>query len=448
MRLRVLAVLAVVLVLPARAAACRTLAVTIDAAPFRHFTTIQDAVAAAKPCDWILVAPGVYHGTVTIRTPRIHLRGLDRNRVVLDGRHQKGADGIDVAADGVWIENLTVRDFDRDSRAGATGGTQVAWIGSGKRGLRGWHGSHLTAYDTGLLGGYGLLSQNAVGGGWSQVYASGFGDAGLAVTSCRDCRATVAHALAERNAVGFAGTDAGGNLVLQDSVLRANSVGVALSSTPAGPPQLGTCDAGANQAATPIVTSTGVRRCTIVRRNRIVGNANLTAPASPAAAALPWGVGVLLLGASGDLVANNVVADNPSFGLLGLESPQPFPPTPASAYFQLSGNRIAANTFSGAQATDLALAGGVYGAKRSVANCVAGNRATTTLPADLTRWSCARATTPNPDRATTASVFATALRLEALSRSRRAVPQPPPFAQPTMLHPCLGAPGRSPLCYG
>jgi len=56
-----------------------------------QYATIQDAVNAARPGDWVLVAPGDYHeqtspdAGVVIRTAGIHLRGMDRNGVVVDG---------------------------------------------------------------------------------------------------------------------------------------------------------------------------------------------------------------------------------------------------------------------------------------------------------------------------------------------------------------------------
>ena len=65
-----------------------------------QFDSIQAAVDAARPGDWILIAPGDYHergdytthkptdeagAGVLITTPNIHLRGLDRNGVVVDG---------------------------------------------------------------------------------------------------------------------------------------------------------------------------------------------------------------------------------------------------------------------------------------------------------------------------------------------------------------------------
>src|SRR5438034_8960725 len=60
-----------------------------------QFTSIQSAVNAAHPGDWILVGPGDYHeqgvsgadepAGVLVRTPWLHLRGMDRNTVIVDG---------------------------------------------------------------------------------------------------------------------------------------------------------------------------------------------------------------------------------------------------------------------------------------------------------------------------------------------------------------------------
>src|SRR5881628_1789758 len=128
MRLGVLVLALAALAAPGQALACKPIAVTKDPSPFKHYVTIQKAVDAAKPCDWILVAAGIYRESVTIRKPRLHLRGLNRNSVIVDGGHAKGANGIVVAkADGVWIENLTVRNFDRASRDSDVGGNQIWW---------------------------------------------------------------------------------------------------------------------------------------------------------------------------------------------------------------------------------------------------------------------------------------------------------------------------------
>ncbi len=430
------------------AAGCRALVVTKAAVSYAHYATIQSAVDAARPCDWILIAPASYRESVTITTPRLHLRGLDRNRVIVDGRHRSGVNGIEVdKADGVWIENLTVRNFDK---AGDEGGNEIWWNGgdeSGQVGLNGWYGNYLTAYDTGLQGSYGLFVSNAVDGEWNHVYASGFGDSGLYVGACPDCYATVTHAVAERNQLGFSGTNAGGHLIVQDSIFRDNAVGVGPNSLPndAPPPQLGTCDSAQNTSPTPLLTTTQLKRCTIFRRNTIVNNNNLTVPANPFTIQEGWGVGLFAFGTYGDLFLGNTISGNRNFGILAVENPVPFPPTADTIYFQLQGNRFEANHVSGARVADMAMAGGLFGAKQSVNNCFTGNVYKTSLPADLTAWDCANATTPNPDPAAAGQALTAVLKMmtQSEARSQRAQPQPAP--QQTMPNPCRGAP-KNPLC--
>ena len=76
------------------------------------YRTIQSAVDAAEPGDLIRVAPGVYRESVVVPPgkERIVIRGLDRNRTIVDGEDRR-LDGISVTADGVAVENLTVRRF-------------------------------------------------------------------------------------------------------------------------------------------------------------------------------------------------------------------------------------------------------------------------------------------------------------------------------------------------
>ncbi|HYV57113.1 MAG TPA: hypothetical protein VE911_06195, partial [Candidatus Nitrosopolaris sp.] len=65
--------------------------------PGGHYRTIARAVERAKAGDWILVWPGVYHEKQTdadgvlITTPDLHLRGLDRNLVIVDGSNGTAA---------------------------------------------------------------------------------------------------------------------------------------------------------------------------------------------------------------------------------------------------------------------------------------------------------------------------------------------------------------------
>jgi len=446
------AALLLALVLPSHAsAACKTVVVTKAAVSYPHATTIQAGVNRAKPCDWVLVAPGRYPEKVVIRTPHLHLRGLNRNTVIVDGLHRTGHGIVVDKANDVWIENLTVRNWDRHSRDyDATGGNEIWFNGgdeSGTIGASGWHGNWLTAYDTGLLGGYGLFTSNSVNGEFDHVYASGFNDSGVYIGACRDCYATLSHALVERNALGYSGTNAGGHLIVQDSVFRLNAVGVGPNSLPNDqpPPQLGTCGSGSNTSPTPTITTTKLDRCTIFRRNLITNNSNLTTPGNGTTLQLPWGVGLEPVGTYGDLFTNNVISGNRNFGILGVENPVPFPPTADTIYFQLAGNAFTNNTVSGGGYADIALAGGLFGAKQSVDNCFAGNVFKTSMPADLSPWSCSLDQTPNPDPVAAGQLLGIVIKLQGESMARKAKGQPAPPPQPTMPKPCAGAP-KNPLC--
>lgn len=441
-------VMAMALVASAEA---RVLIVTKRHVAYRHYTTIQAAVAAAHRGDWILIAPGVYYGQVRVATPGLHIRGMNRNRVILDGRHQVG-NGIEIVANDVWVENLTVRNFDRQTLNDFANGNEIWWNGGqhpGHIGLHGWWGQYLTAYDTGLLGGYGIYTGSAVDGFFKHIYGSGFTDAGLYIGACRNCQALVKDAVMEHNGLGYSGSNSGGHLVIEDSVFKYNSVGLAPNSDSQGdppPPQDGACNSGRNRSATPRIGSTQIKRCTIIRNNLIADNGNLSAPADGDVLAAPWGVGVELPGDYGDLVEHNRIIGNPNFGVLAFEYPDPFPPTAQTIYFQLSGNRISGNRFArnGTRkgGADIGLAGGLFSSSASVNNCVSGNVFTTSVPRRIEgRWGCQHARTPNPG----VSLLNQILRLQSQSESRHARPQPAPPPQPTMPHPCAGVP-RNQLC--
>jgi hypothetical protein len=451
----VLAALALALV-PAQAVAARSLIVTKRHVHYAHFTSIQKAVNAAHRGDWVLIDRGVYVGPVKVTKNDLHIVGLNRNRTIVDGRHRKNANGIEVfKANNVWIENLTVRNFDRPSLNGDNG-NEIWWNGgdgSGRIGAHGWYGNYLTAYDTGTLGGYGIFTSNSVRGTLDHSYASGFADAALYIGACRDCRATVKHFVGERSALGYSGTNSGGHLVIENSVFRNNSIGVApnsLNNDDQPPPQDGACNSGSNTSPTPTFSGTAIRRCTIFRNNVVENNNNLTAP-QDAGAEGPWGVGVILPGTYADLVTHNTIRGNANYGLLGLEMPNPFPPTSSTIYFQFAGNRIDTNSFSGnatnaanAQRADIGLEGGAFGSQQSVNNCLAGNTFQTAIPASPEgTWGCQNATTPNPGPGLVGEILAL---LSESSSARHATGQKRPPRQKTMPHPCRGAP-RNPLCH-
>ncbi len=121
-----------------------------------YFHTIQAAVDATAHGDYVLVEPGVYDEAVKVQKPHSHIwiRGMNRNTVILDGQH-KGGNGIEIYKDNdVWVENLTVRNFELTESCGDEEcGNEIWWnggSGSGKIGAHGWFwSSYLTAYDTG-----------------------------------------------------------------------------------------------------------------------------------------------------------------------------------------------------------------------------------------------------------------------------------------------------------
>ena len=415
----------------ARPGGCVAIAVTHVSVSYPHVGSIQAAVNQARPCDWILVAPGTYPGPVTITTPDLHLRGLDRNGVVIAGGHRVG-NGITIEADGVSVENLTVRNFDRRSPNDDDTGNQVLFWD-----VDGWQGRYLTTYDTGLHGGYGIWAGRSRNGLLDDVYASGFSDSGLYVGGCRDCLAVVEHSLAERNLIGLAATNASGHFIVEHSLFRLNAVGLSLNSSLSDPPppQLGTCAAGLNRALAPSLSTTRLARCTVVRDNRFIDNDLLDVPSETASVRPGAGIGIDLLGAYGDLITGNVIVGNRNIGVLGLKLPER-----GAARFALAGNRISGNRISGSRVA-IALAG----SDRSVNNCVQANRGVPTLPVDLAAFACTNATTPTLPVQSTRQILALVASLHEQLAQHPRREQPPPPRQPTMPDPCRGAP-RSPLC--
>jgi len=432
-----------------------------------YFKTIQAAVNATKHGDWVLVEPGIYTEEVKVLPPHsgIWIRGMNRNTVILDGQHKplpNGSNGIEVnKADNVWIQNLTVRNYDRSTVNGENG-NEIWWNGgfeSKKTGAHGWYGSYLTAYDDGLTGGYGLFADNMIGGSWENVYTSGFADSGLYIGACKECQAKVNKATVENNALGYSGSNSGGNLVIENSVFRHNNAGIDPNSNTPGdgpPPQNGACNPqrhyGRFNHKLPEFTSTEIAHCTIIRDNLVEENNNKSTPADSGTAG-PWGVGVELGGVYGDLVEHNTITGNNSDGVLGFEYPNPYPPTEQTIYFALAGNKISDNVFSGngigggaggTFAGDIMLFGGLF-RPHSTMNCVSGNTFTAaTWPAEIEgEWGCQNKTTPNPALGIPGVEYIVGLQTEAIERTPVAQPDPP--AQETMPNPCEGVPA-DPLC--
>ena len=433
------------------------------APPHTHyFKTIQAAVNASTAGDYVLIEAGVYDESVKVTSAQsgIWIRGMNRNKVILDGQNKPG-NGIEIyKTNNVWVENLTVRNFDTGC---SSCGNEIWWNGggnSGKVGAHGWFGSYLTAYDTGLNGSYGIFTGNETEGSWENIYASGFNDSGIYLGACQECNARISRATLENNALGYSGSNSGGKLVIEQSLVRRNSSGLAPNSENPGdgpPPQDGECGRPniENPNPTPSIPSTKVARCTVIRDNILAENNNLTVPVNGSTAIAPWGNGVQLPGDYADLVEKNIIINNANNGMLGFEYANPFPPQANTIFFQLAGNRISNNLFihngySGAAfAGDVDLMGGFFPFSESVNNCVSGNLITgATFPAKIQgAFGCQNNTTPNPGGGEEAIGYLVGLPTIA-AEERAAHPpvgQPVPPPQPTMPNPCTGVP-RNPLC--
>jgi Periplasmic copper-binding protein (NosD) len=309
-----------------------------------HYLTVQSAVDAARPGDWILIWPGVYHENtikyhagVWITTPDLHIRGLSRNEVIIDGSHGTSGqpcpsspalqdfnarDGIVVwKASGVTIQNLTVCDY--LSGPGGQDGNEIWWDGgdgSGQIGLTGFSGSYLTATSmyhpadihSQHLAQYGIYVGNAAGPGQiTDSYASNMAAGAFYVGACqRVCATVLSDDHGTNSALGYLGTNSGGRMVIKDSVFDDNRTGIApssLNNDDAPPPQDGRCPGSATKS------------CTVIEDNQVSDNNNANAPAYGSIAP-GVGIGIELDGSQFDTVTHNTITGNRSWGVIANDS--------------------------------------------------------------------------------------------------------------------------------
>jgi hypothetical protein len=320
-----------------------------------QFSSIQAAINAAKPGDWILVGPGDYK-TSSSRTPAgrpdlasalimskrdVYLRGMNRNTVVVDGtkpgsprcsrkaadqnfgpassKGPKGLNGILIwkAAD-VWVQNLTVCNFLGGS---ADTGNEIWWNGndtSGKIEGTGFYGSYMTTTSTFFknektAAKYGIFSSNWTGGEWDHSYASNFNDSGFYIGACQQlCNQTISDAHAQFNALGYSGSNSGGQLVVKNSEFDQNETGFSTNSQNGDnpPPQNGACP------GTKVSPITHTHSCWVFMHNYVHDNNNPNVPSSGSAAAGPVGTGMSVAGARNDTIMNNRFVNNAAWGVI------------------------------------------------------------------------------------------------------------------------------------
>jgi hypothetical protein len=313
---------------------------TFDGKP-GEFQSIQAAVDAASPGDWIVIAPGDYKergdytthppdwaptAGVFIDKPDLHLLGLSRGGVVVDGTKSGppcsaspadqdrgpagpsgpwGRNGIEVfEASGVTIQNMTVCNF----LSGQPGsGNQIWWnggYGTSQVHMHSYYGSYLSATTTYFQKSdpaqatYGIFASHASGPGLiDQAYASNMNDSGFYVGACPDCNAILDHVHAENSPLGVSASNASGRLVIRNSEFDRNGIGVVTNSESNGDlpaPQDGACPGGSGS-------------CWVVTGNYFHDNNNRDVPGNGLGLV---GVGFLVLGGRNDTITGNLFARN------------------------------------------------------------------------------------------------------------------------------------------
>ncbi len=297
------------------------------------YPTIQEAVDAAYPEDLILIAPGIYHESVVVLTPRLTIRGLDRNRVILDGQFRMDNGFTVLGADGVVIENLTARHYTLNG---------FYWTG-----VQGYRASYLTAYNN---GDYGIYAFDSRYGQFDHSYASGHPDSGFYIGQCKPCDAIITDVIAEYNGLGYSGTNAGGNLTIMNSLWRNNWAGLVPNTldTERLAPQVGT------RIVNNVIVSNGNPKAAIK---------SITYPS--------YGSGVVIAGGNNNIVEGNIIADHPTYGVL-------VAPNIDVNFWTSGGNVVRKNLIRRSGLADLALA-----APAAPGNCFAENDVTKSIPGGL-----------------------------------------------------------------
>jgi plastocyanin len=292
--------------------------------------TIQAAVDAAEPGGIIVISPGVYEEAVVVTTPFLTIRGLDRNGVILEGGFTLDNGIAVIEADGVTIENLTARHYLVNG---------FLWSS-----VFGYRGSYLTAFND---GDYGLFAYDSRYGQFDHSYASGHPDSGFYIGQCFPCHAVITDVLAENNALGYSGTNAGGHLFVVNSEWRDNLAGIVPNTL------------DSEQLAP--------QHDALIAGNWVHDNNNASAPSFD----LEYpslGIGIIVNGGRDNLVTQNLVEGQEAFGIALL-------PSPDEDVWLTQGNEVRDNLIRNSGRADLAL-----GAPSGGGDCFSGNDFSTSLP--------------------------------------------------------------------
>lgn len=262
--------------------------------------TLAAALDAVKPGGMILLDAAVYTEQLVVNKEDVTIRGMDRNATIIDGEGTRPY-GIVAIADGVRVENLTVRNatfygvlvtgLHDENGPSARGADGYAPLDPEKfPPLQRFSVDHVTAYNNGL---YGIYAFNAQHGTITNSYASGSADSGFYVGQCADCDILVSGNVAERNAVGFENANASLSLAIVGNRFSNNRVGMTLTSN-------------YQEAFTP-------QSANLVAGNVLSGNTSADSPAQESGG---FGIGIGISGGVDNQIVRNLVEGNPRAGVL------------------------------------------------------------------------------------------------------------------------------------
>ncbi|MGB2938766.1 MAG: hypothetical protein WBD38_00495 [Candidatus Dormiibacterota bacterium] len=341
--------------------------------PGAQYDSIQAAVNAAQPADWVLVAPGVYHekgysptsnpngkpppAEVFITTPNLHLRGMNRDTVIVDGTnlsasqaagtlpagspacsgdaalqdpgvHQNGGgtqtrEGILVfKTSGTSIENLTSCN---------SLSNEIWWNngdGSGIQTPMSAFADYISATSTFYKDSntrsaqYGIFTSDVEGPVLiDHSYANNMTDSSYYVGACRNCNTILERPHAENSALGLSSTNAGGNLIVENGEWDLNRTGLvsnAQNNDDWPSPELGQC-------VPPSVPPTGAgpNSCYVIRHNKIHDNNNPNTPGSGLTSVSAVGTGVELAATQHISVVENQIYNQGAWGVVTHDFPDP-----------------------------------------------------------------------------------------------------------------------------
>jgi hypothetical protein len=311
----------------------------------KDFPSVQAAVDAAKPGNLVLLAAGTYKEAVVVRVPNIVIRGVDRNTVIFDGSDEI-ENGITVSADGVAVENLTLRRFAFNGLL-FTKAYDDSVDAKQHTILNGYRASYITAHNNGAYGVYAFFAR---GGLIEHTYTSGHPDSGVYVGQCKPCDAVVTDNVSEFNAIGYSGTNASGNLFIINSIWRRNRIGM----TPNSQDQERLAPQGD----------------VVIAGNLVTDNQDPLAPSTPKGAS---GFGIAVSGGERNRILKNRVTGNVSVGIAVTDLNQ----------YKPSGNVVMENV-SQNNGTDLAYAlTGGSGSLAASGNCFSKNTFSSSLPLQI-----------------------------------------------------------------